>query len=86
MSTVSRVLASRFTSITDFKANPNAAIEQSDGEAIAVLKSNEPSFYAVPPELYESMFDAMEDLALLMQANARMNDGKEPIEVSLDDL
>ena len=31
-------------------------------------------------------FEAMEDLALLMQANARMNDGKELIEVSLDDL
>ncbi|MCP4984383.1 MAG: antitoxin [Gammaproteobacteria bacterium] len=86
MSTVSRVMASMSTSITDFKANPNAVIEQSEGEAIAVLKSNEPYFYAVPPELYESMFEAMEDLALLMQANARMNDGKEPIEASLDDL
>ncbi len=56
------------------------------GEAIAVLKSNEPCFYAVPPKLYESMLEAMEDLALLMQANARMNDGKELIEVNLDDL
>jgi len=72
MSTVSRVMASMSASITDFKANPNAVIEQSEGEAIAIL--------------YESMFEAMEDLALLMQANARMNDGKEPIEVSLDDL
>ena len=86
MSTVSRVMASMSTSITDFKANPNAIIEQSDGEAIAVLKSNEPSFYVVPPELYESMFEAMEDLALLMQANARLSDGKEPIEVNLDEL
>jgi len=86
MSTVSRVVASVSTSITDFKANPNAVIEQSAGEAIAVLKSNEPCFYAVPPELYESMFDAMEDLALLLQANARMNDGKEPVEVNPDDL
>ena len=86
MSTVSRVVASISTSITDFKANPNAVIEQSAGEAIAVLKSNEPCFYAVPPELYETMFDAMEDLALLLQANARMTDGKEPIEISLDDL
>lgn len=86
MSSISRVMAGLSTSITDFKANPNAVIEQSKGEAIAVLKSNEPCFYAVPPVLYESMFDAMEDLALLMQANARMNDGKELIDVSLDDL
>jgi hypothetical protein len=32
------------------------------------------------------MVEAMEDLALLLQANARLNDGKEPIEVDLDDL
>jgi len=83
---LSKVMADMSTSITDFKANPNAIIEQAGGEAIAVLKSNEPCFYAVPPELYESMFEAMENMALLAQANARMNDGKEPIEVSLDDL
>ncbi len=83
---VARVMAGMSTSITDFKANPNSVIKQSEGEAVAVLKSNEPCFYAVPPELYESMLDAMEDHALLLQANARMSDGKAPVEVSLDDL
>ncbi len=73
-------------SITDFKANPNAVMEQSDGEAIAILKSNEPCFYAVPPELFEIMSEAMEDLVLLTQANARLNDGKKLIKVNLDDL
>jgi len=86
MSNVSKVMASLTASITDFKANPNAVIDQSEGEAIAILKSNAPCFYAVPPDLYESMFEAMEDLALLMQANARLSDGKKPIEVSLDEL
>lgn len=79
-------MAGMSTSITEFKANPNAVIEQAEGEAIAVLKSNEPCFYAVPPRLYETMFDAMENFALLLQANARMNDGKKPVEVRLDDL
>ena len=86
MSTVSKVMAPLSASITDFKSNPNAVIKQSNGEAIAVLKSNQPCFYAVPPELYESMFEALEDLALLVQANARMKDGTEPVEVRLDDL
>jgi len=86
MGTISKVMSSYSTSITDFKANPNAMIEQSEGEAIAVLKSNEPCFYAVPPQLFESMFEAMEDLALLKEAHARMKDGQEPIEVNLDDL
>jgi len=86
MSGVTRIMAGMSASITDFKANPNAVMQQSDGEAIAVLKSNEPCFYAVPPELFETMSEAMEDLALLMQANERLNDGKEPVEVNLDDL
>ncbi len=73
-------------SSTEFKANPNAVMLQSEGEAIAVLKSNEPCFYAVPPELFEVMSEAMEDLALLLQANARLNDGKKLIDVNLDDL
>ena len=86
MATVSDVLVGMSTSITDFKANPNAVLEQSGGEAVAVLKSNEPSFYAVPPALFETMFEAMEDLALLMQANDRLSDGQKLIDVSLDDL
>ncbi len=86
MSRVAKMMAGMSASITDFKANPNAVIKQSEGEAIAVLKSNEPCFYAVPPELFEAMTEAMEDLALLMQANARLNDNKELVKVNLDDL
>lgn len=86
MSKVAKVMASISSSITDFKANPNAVIKQSGGEAIVVLKSNEPCFYAVPPDLFETMTEAMEDLALLMQANARLNDNKELVDVNLDDL
>lgn len=86
MSNVARMMAGMSASITDFKANPNAVIKQSEGEAVAVLKSNEPCFYAVPPELFEIMTEAMEDLVLLMQANARLNDNKELVEVNLDDL
>lgn len=86
MSNVARMMAGLSASITDFKANPNAVMQQSEGEAIAILKSNEPCFYAVPPELFETMSEAMEDLVLLIQANARLSDGKEPVEVNLDDL
>ena len=86
MSNVARIMAGLSASITDFKANPNAVMQQSEGEAIAILKSNEPCFYAVPPELFETMSEAMEDLVLLIQANARLSDGKEPVEVNLDDL
>ena len=86
MSNVARMMAGMSTSITEFKANPNAVMLESEGEAIAVLKSNEPCFYAVPPELFEIMSEAMEDLALLLQANTRLNDGKKLIDVNLNDL
>ncbi len=86
MSNVVRMMASLSSSITDFKANPNAIIEKSGGEVVAVLKSNEPCFYAVPPELFESMTEAVEDLMLLIQANDRLKDGKKPIKVSIDEL
>ena len=86
MSSIAKVMAGVSTSITDFKANPNAVMNKSDGEAVAVLKSNAPYFYAVPPSLFEAMFIALEDSALLLQATARMSDGKEAIEVDLDDL
>ena len=86
MSGVARMMAGVSASITEFKANPNAIIQQSDGEAVAVLKSNEPCFYAVPPALFEMMSEAMEDFVLLAQAQERLNDGKTAIEVSLDDL
>jgi len=86
MSSIVKVMAGVSASITDFKANPNAVLNQSDGEAVAVLKSNAPYFYAVPPSLFEAMFAAMEDSALLLQANARMNDNQEAVEVDLHDL
>ena len=86
MNSVTNILAGISTSITDFKANPNAVLEKSEGEVVAVLKSNAPYFYAVPPILFEAMYEALEDSALLLQANARMNDGQEAIEVALDDL
>jgi hypothetical protein len=38
MSVVSKVIASTSTNLTDFKANPGAIIEQSDGEAIAEVE------------------------------------------------
>lgn len=86
MSSVAKVMAGISASITDFKANPNAVLNQSEGEVVAVLKSNAPYFYAVPASLFEAMFGALEDAALLLQANARMSDGKEAIDVDLDDL
>ena len=86
MSNVANMLAGVSAGITDFKANPNAALKASGGKVVAVLKNNRPCFYAIPPKVYEAMVDAIEDHALLAQAEARLNDGKTPVEVNLNDL
>ena len=86
MSSAAKLMAGVPASITDFKANPNAVIRQSGGQVVGVLKNNEPCFYAIAPQLFETMLEAIADQALLAQANARLNDGKEPVEVRLDEL
>ena len=86
MSLVANVLSKKYTSISEFKTNPNSVIKDADGEAVAVMKSNKLYFYAVPADLFEEMYEAMENLALLTQANERLSDGKELIDVNLDDL
>ena len=86
MSNSAKTILGMSANINDFKADPNTVLEQSRGEVVAVLQSNQPYFYAVPPEVFNAMMDAIEDRVLLAQAVARLNDGKEPAEVNLDDL
>ena len=61
-----------------------AALAQADGESLVVLNHNQPAFYCVPPELYETILDALEDLELNALADQRA--GLQPVKVSMDDL
>jgi len=78
------VHAALSASITEFKRNPMAALAQADGESLVVLNHNQPAFYCVPPELYETILDALEDLELNALADQRA--GLQPVKVSMDDL
>lgn len=78
------VHAAMAASITEFKRNPMAALAQAAGESLVVLNHNEPAFYCVPPELYEHILDALEDMELNALADERA--GLKPVKVSLDDL
>ena len=55
-----KVMSGFTTPISKFKANPNAALSQAEGEAVAVSSHNEIQFYAVPAELYEKMMEFIE--------------------------
>jgi len=78
------VHAALSASITEFKRNPMAALALADGESLVVLNHNQPAFYCVPPELYESILDALEDQELNALADQRA--GLTPVKVTLDEL
>ena len=50
--------------ISKFKISPTRLMAEAEGSPIAVMKDGEPAFYAVPPAIYESMVNQLEDLAL----------------------
>jgi len=66
--------------------NPMATVAAGEGMAVAVLNRNEPAFYCVPARAYEELMDLVEDLELGRIADARLADGQEPLQVSLDAL
>lgn len=55
MKTITHIRTSKITSISEFKKNPMDVIENSNGEAVAILNRNKPVFYCVPVELFEKM-------------------------------
>jgi antitoxin StbD len=63
-----------------------ATVAAGEGMAVAVRNRNEPAFYCVPARAYEELMDLVEDLELGRIAVARLADGQEPLQVSLDAL
>lgn len=50
-----KILCGYTTPISKFKSNPNAALAEAQGDAIAVSSNNQIQFYAVPASLFEEM-------------------------------
>ena len=83
---MTQILANYTASISELKKSPSSIIEKAGNEAVAILNHNKPSAYLVPCELYVKMMDIIDDYHLAQIVRERMNDGEEPIEVSLDEL
>jgi len=79
-----QILTRQTTSVSEFKKNPCKSVQLAEGEPVAVLSHNKPSFYAVPTSLFEAFIDAIEDLEDIEIAKKRA--GQKSIAVSLDDL
>jgi|TARA_B110000971_G_scaffold35207_1_gene33188 antitoxin StbD len=78
------ILADSITSISEFKKNPLAAVEQGQGFPVAVLNRNQPAFYCVPAEAYELLMGKLEDMELSALVSARKD--QREVEFNIDDL
>jgi len=61
-------------------------LEQSEGEAVAILNHNRPSTYLVPARRYEEMLERLEDAEWMELVRSRKEEKPLAEEVSLDGL
>lgn len=80
------LLADCSASISELRKNPIALLNKADGEAIEILKYNEPVAYLVPAQLYELLMDQLDDFELAKIVESRRADLSQETEVSIDDL
>jgi len=74
------------TSISEFKKNPNSEVQKAGNKPFAVLTNNRPSFYVLPPELYDSILEIMADHQLEPLVKKRMKQRNKGVVVSLDEI
>ncbi len=77
-------LANYTISISEFKKNPMAVVEQGEGFPVAVLKRNQPAFYCVPAEAYKLLIEKLDDVELCLLMQARNN--QEEVVVNIDKI
>jgi PHD/YefM family antitoxin component YafN of YafNO toxin-antitoxin module len=53
------------TNISDFRKNPNLQVEEAGGMPFAVITNNRPSFYVLPPALFDAFDEFMDDRELV---------------------
>lgn len=78
------ILTDSIISLSEFKKNPLAVVEQGQGFPVAVLNRNKPAFYCVPSEAYELLMDKLDDMELSALVSARKDQPE--IEVKIDGL
>jgi len=80
------ILAETTASVSELKKNPMGTVAAGEGFPVAILNRNEPAFYCVPAKAWEALLDRLEDVELNALADARLQDGKAIVKVSLDEL
>ncbi|MBU3716328.1 MAG: hypothetical protein FGM63_04755 [Candidatus Nanopelagicaceae bacterium] len=85
-----KILTSRTVAVSEFKRAPNEIVAEANGEPIAVLTNNKPSFYVISPSAYEELLEKLWEIEITPSLVKRLDDlrtGKtKSIEVTLKDL
>ena len=85
-----KILTNRAVAVSEFKRAPNEIVAEANGEPIAVLTNNKPSFYVVSPSTYEALLEKLWELRVTPVLLKRLEDldsGKtDSTEVTLEDL
>lgn len=80
------IFANKVVGISELKINPAAILAAAEAEPVAILNRNKPAGYIISSAVWEAVAERLEDMELAIAANARLNDGKKAIKVTLDDL
>ena len=87
---MNKLLATKATSISEFKDNPNAVLKEANGEPFVVLTNNKPSFYVISPSAYEELLEQLWELEITPLLAKRLSDLKsgksKSIQVTIEDL
>jgi antitoxin StbD len=83
---LTKIHAGLSVSISDLKRNPQAIIDDAQGEAIALLNRNKPTAYIIPAKTYEMLIEMAEDIELAGIIEQRKGEKADAIEVSLNEL
>lgn len=78
------ICADIVASISELKSNPMATVKGAQGKTLAILNRNQPVFYCVPADLYESMIDLIDDLEISHIIGERANEKE--IAIDINDL
>lgn len=80
------LLSAYAASVSELKKNPSQLLQESEGEAIAILNHNRPTAYLVPASVYKEMLERLEDAELMEIVKERKKEKSRAVEVSLDEL
>lgn len=84
-----RILTDLTTTISEFRKNPNQAVEDAKGKPFAVLTNNKPSFYVLTPKDYDELMERLWELEMSPTLSQRLEESKDPknrIRVTSSDL